>query len=135
MITRGKEVMGGLLYGELTARIIGAAYTVHNTLGANLTEATYKNALIVQLRLMDMAVEVEKEIPLSFAKVDVGIQRVDILVEGKIIIEAKAIRKISNDHLKKLLATLRNSGHQLGLIINFGASVHVKRVINTIQNK
>ena len=127
--------MGKLLYGDLTDVIIGAAIKVHNTLGANLTECVYKNALIVQLRFMGLRVETEKEVPLRFANVGVGVQRVDVLVEDKVVIETKALQKISADHFRKLLATLRNTKFQLGLIINFGQSVNIKRVINTVQNK
>jgi len=127
--------MGKLLYGDLTDVIIGAAIKVHNTLGANLTEYVYKNALIVQLRFMGLRVETEKEVPLRFANVGVGVQRVDVLVEDKVVIETKALQKISADHFRKLLATLRNTKFQLGLIINFGQSVNIKRVINTVQNK
>lgn len=127
--------MGKLLYGDLTDVIIGAAIKVHNTLGTNLTEYVYKNALIVQLRFMGLRVETEKHVPLKFANVGVGVQRVDVLVEDKVVIETKALRRISTDHFRKLLATLRNTEFQLGLIINFGQSVNIKRVINTVQNK
>ncbi len=127
--------MGKLLFGDLTEMIIGAAFDVHNTLGPNLSESVYKNALVIQLRLMGLLVETEKEVPLKFADVEVGIQRVDVLVEKKILVETKAIRKIHPDHPRKLLGTLKNTGYQLGLVINFGGSVRVKRVINTTQNK
>lgn len=127
--------MGELLYRDITEKIIGAAFKVHKTLGKNLSEFAYRNALIVQLRLLNLKVEVEKELPLIFANVSIGVQRADLLVEDKIIVETKAIHRVRSDHLDKLLATLRNTGYQLGLVLNFSRSVHVKRVINTLQNK
>jgi GxxExxY protein len=127
--------LGRLLYGDITEKIIGAAFTVHKALGKNLSEIAYRNALVVQLRLLNLKVEVEKELPLSFVNIGIGVQRADLLVADKIIVETKAIHRIHSDHLDKLLATLRNTGYQLGLVVNFSKSVHVKRVINTVQHK
>lgn len=129
------DPMGRLLFGDLTEIIIGAAFKVHNILGPSLTENAYKNALVVQLRLLGLLVETEKEVPLSFANQEVGTQRVDLLVEEKIIVETKAIHRIHPDHPRKLLSTLKNTKHQLGLVINFGQSVQIKRIINTVQHK
>lgn len=84
---------------------------------------------------MGFDVEEEKDLPVLFRNKIVGVQRVDLLVARRVIVENKAIHKILGDHASKLLGTLRNTKYQLGLIINFGPSVQVKRVINTIQNK
>ena len=125
--------MGELLYGEITERIIGASYVVHNTLGKNLSESVYHNALVAQLLRLALHVEVEKVVPLFFDNVKIGWEELDILVEGRIVVEVKALRKISSAHMNKLLATLRNTKYPLGIIINFGPSVQVKRVINSVQ--
>ena len=124
-----------LLYGDITEKIIGSAFEVHNALGKGLTEKTYQHALIVKLRNIGFEVEEEKRLPLYFENVEVGHQREDIVVEEKIIIETKAVRKISPQFAQKLLSTLRNTKYQLGLIINFGDSVQIERVINSVQNK
>ncbi|MEX1275863.1 MAG: GxxExxY protein [Bacteroidota bacterium] len=124
-----------LLYGDLTEKIIGAAFAVHNTLGEGLTEKTYQTALAVRLRGIGFLIEEEKQEQLFFDKTEVGFQRLDLVVEGKIVIETKTVKSISSDYAKKLLSTLRNTPYQLGLIINFGPSVEVKRVINSTQNK
>lgn len=125
--------MGELLFGELTEKIIGAAYNVHNALGPNLTEKPYEMALAMQLRSMGFAVEVQKTVPLIFDKNQVGVQRIDIVVEKTIIVETKAVRTINAEYLRKLLTTLRNTGYPLGLLINFGPSVQVRRVINSMR--
>ena len=124
-----------LLYGAITEKIIGAAFAVHNTLGAGLTEKTYQRALAVRLRGMGLFVEEEKQEHLFFDAMEVGFQRLDLVVERKIVLETKAVKKISVEYPKKLLSTLRNTPYQLGLIINFGPSVEVQRVINSTQNK
>ncbi len=124
-----------LLYGDITERIIGAAFEVHNTLGKGLTEKTYQNALVIRLRSTGLEVEDEKELSLFFDNAKVGDQRADIVVDDKVIVETKAVRKIAPEYAKKLLSTLRNTKYQLGLIINFGNSVEFQRVINTQQNK
>ncbi len=124
-----------LLYGDITEKIIGAAFEVHNTLGKGLTEKTYQNALAVRLRKFGFEVEEEKELSLIFDNTKVGQQREDLIVEDKIIVETKAVRKILPEYTNKLLSTLRNTKYQLGLIINFGNSVEFQRVINTQQNK
>lgn len=127
--------MGELLYSGLTEVIIGSAFQVHNMLGKNHSEFAYRNALVAKLRTNHLHVEVEKDVPLYFEKTLVGKQRLDILVENKIILEIKAVKRISSDYLSKLLATLRNSRFQLGLVINFGPSVQIRRVINSGQNQ
>lgn len=127
--------MGKLLYAEITEKIIGAAFEIHNTLGMGLTERIYQRALAVRLREIGFDVEEEKDLPVLFRNKIVGIQRVDLLVAQRVIVENKVIHKILGEHASKLLGTLRNTKYQLGLIINFGPSVHVKRVINTVQNK
>lgn len=126
---------GNLLYGTITERIIGAAFAVHNTLGQGLTEKTYQTALAVRLRKMGLFVEEEKQEPLFLDAMRVGFQRMDLVVERKVVVETKAVKGISPDYAKKLLSTLRNTSYQLGLVINFGSSVQVQRVINSSQNK
>lgn len=129
---RNRVVMTrNLLYGDTTEKIIGAAFAVHNTLGEGLTEKTYQTALAVRLRGMGFFVEEEKQEPLFLDKTEVGFQRMDLIVERKIIIETKAVKRISTEYAKKLLSTLRNTPNQLGLIINVGPSVQIQRIINS----
>ena len=127
--------MGDLLYSTLTDKIIAAAFKVHNTLGKNLSENMYRNALVLQLEAMGLQAEAEKDLPVFFEQARVGKLRADVVVENKVVLELKAGHRITNKHLSKLLSALRNTRYQLGLVINFGPSVHIKRVINSIQNK
>ncbi|MBI2618917.1 MAG: GxxExxY protein [Ignavibacteriales bacterium] len=127
--------VGDLLFSSLTEKIIAAAFRVHNILGKGLSEHTYRNALLLQLRSMGLKADVEKGLSIFFDGTNVGSQSADIVVEDRVILELKTVQKISPEHLSKLLSTLKNTKYQLGLVINFTTSVQVKRVINTVQNK
>ena len=81
--------MGEYLYQEITKKIIGAAFEVHNALGKGLREKTYENALALKLRELGLAVEQQKRLPVFFQNQKTGDQEVDLLVEEKIIVENK----------------------------------------------
>ncbi len=123
------------LHSEITEKIIGATFEVHNSLGEGLSEKTYENALVVKLQKLGMTVEQQKSLPVYFEGQKVGNQTVDLLVENRVIVETKAIKHLLNEHETQLLGYLRNTKLQVGLIINFGSSVQVRRLILTQQNK
>lgn len=123
--------MGKYLYAEITERIIGAVFAVHNALGKGLSEKTYENALALKLRELGLDNEQQKDLPIFFQNKRVGTQRVDILVEEKIIVETKTVRSISQDHVTQVLGYLKNTHYQLALLINFGERVEIKRLILT----
>lgn len=81
--------MGKHLYQEITERIIGAAFVVHNTPGKGLSEKTYENALAPKLRELGLNNEQQKDLPVFFENKKVGTQRVDILVEQKILLKPR----------------------------------------------
>lgn len=123
--------MGKFLYVDLTEKIIGAAFAVHNALGKGLSEKTYENALVLKLRELGLHVEQQKNLPVFFENKSVGIQRVDIVAEERILVETKAKRDIRKDDIEQVLGYLKNTRYQLALIINFGERVMVKRLILT----
>lgn len=124
-----------LLYADITEKIIGAAFHVHNSLGQGLSEKTYQTALAMKLREIGLQVEEEKVLPVFFNNNKVGEHRIDLLVDNKIIVETKAVHKLLDDYSTKLLACMRNTRYQLGLLINFGSKVEFKRLILTNQNR
>ncbi len=126
---------GKLLYADITEKIIGAAFHVHNSLGQGLSEKTYQTALAMKLREIGLQVEEEKVLPVFFSNSKAGEHRVDLLVDNKIIVETKAVHKLLDDYSTKLLACMRNTRYQLGLLINFGSKVEFKRLILTNQNR
>jgi GxxExxY protein len=118
------------LDAELTRSIIGAAFEVHNLLGTGFLEKVYQNALVKELRLRGCHAEAELKIPVYYKQELVGDYYADILVERRIILESKALSKLTGDHEAQLLNYLKATGHKLGLLINFGSDkVEVKRRI------
>ncbi len=127
--------MGDYLYEETTRRIIGAAFSVHNALGKGLQEKAYENALAHKIRGLGLDVEQQKSMPVFFENAKVGEQQIDMLIEGVVLVEVKSVATISQNHVSQVLGYLKNTNIQLGLIINFGSKVEIRRLILTKQNK
>jgi GxxExxY protein len=108
-----------LKHGELSSKIIAAAHSVHKELGQGFLEKVYKNALAIELR--------EAGIECDLDGLVVGDYVADMVVEDKIIVEAKAVSELNSAHEVQLVNYLKATGVQVGLLINFGRSVQVKR--------
>jgi GxxExxY protein len=121
---------------ELSNVVIGSAIKVHSALGPGLLESAYKECLFYELRRAGLAVEKEKPLPLVYesVKLECG-YRVDLLVEGKLIIEIKAVEGLTDIHLAQVLTYLKLSNCKLGLLINFNVVLvkqGIKRVVNNL---
>jgi len=116
-------------YSELTGLIIKAAQKVHNTLGYGFLEKVYHNALLIELSKCGLPAESEKQITVKYDCQPVGEYFADILVESKIILEIKAIKEISSVHEAQLVNYLKATNIDIGLLLNFGPSLQVKRKI------
>ena len=105
---------------QLTEQIIGAAIEVHRTLGPGLLESAYETCLAYELERLGLNFERQKPLPLVYKEImlDQG-YRVDLLVEGKVVVELKVVDVISPVHEAQVLSYLRFSGSPIGLIINF----------------
>ncbi len=114
---------------DLTGTIIGAAYTVHNDLGFGFLEKVYQNALFIELTNLGLKVEKERPIKVKYKDQIVGDFIADIVVEDKVILELKAVKQLSEIHEAQLVNYLKATGIEIGLLINFGPSVEVKRKI------
>ncbi|GIK36653.1 MAG: hypothetical protein BroJett011_04860 [Chloroflexota bacterium] len=115
---------------ELTEKIIGATFEVHNTLGMGFLEKVYQYALVKELKLQGLRAEPEVKIPVYYKDELVGDYSTDILVEGRIILELKALSALTTEHEAQLLNYLKATGLKVGLLINFGTSrVQIKRKI------
>ena len=112
---------------ELTERIIGCAYRVHNELGSGFLEKVYENSLKIELEAAGLVVEQQCEVPVQYRGQVVGDFYADLVVAGRVIIELKAVRKLAKEHEVQLVNYLTATGVDDGLLINFGASVDVKR--------
>ena len=116
---------------EMTKKIIGCAYAVHNKLGSGFLEKVYENALAYELRKQGLAVEQQYPIQVSYENVVVGDFVADLLVEGKIIVELKSVRVLDDAHSAQCINYLKGTGLQVCLLLNFGKErVEVKRIVN-----
>ena len=114
---------------ELTEKIIGCAYKVSNTLGCGFLEKVYENSLAHELRKAGFHVNQQQKIDVLYDGLVVGFYEADIVVDGQVIIEAKAVRALEDAHKAQCLNYLKDTRIRLGLLINFGTSrVEVKRV-------
>lgn len=114
-------------FGELTKKIIGIFYDVYNELGHGFLEAVYRDAMLMALRQAGLQVEKECSIPVWFRGVQIGEYYADLIVEGKVILELKAVRAIDSKHEAQLLHYLRATPIEVGLLLNFGAKPEFKR--------
>jgi GxxExxY protein len=109
---------------DLTHRIIGAAIEVHRQLGPGLLESAYEECLCRELQLRHIKFDRQKPIPIVYKDVKLQcVYRIDILVEGSIVLELKSIEQLSPIHEAVVLTYLKLSGNTLGLLINFHVPV------------
>lgn len=116
-----------LKHEELSKKIIAAAYNIHKELGQGFLEKVYKNALAIELQ--EAGIKCDLEVPMSvrYHGHVVGDYVADMIVEDKIIVEAKAVSELNSVHEVQLVNYLKATGIQVGLLINFGRSIQVKR--------
>lgn len=105
----------------MSGRILGAAIEVHRHLGPGLVETVYEVALEHELRLQGLAVDRQMPIAVRYKDIQIGGQRLDMLVEGKVVVELKSVESLAPIHEAQLLSYLKAAGLRLGLLINFNA--------------
>lgn len=110
----------GLMEGDLTKRIIGAAMEVHNNLGSGFLEKVYESALAIELRSQGMLVEQQKAMTIRYEGQIVGEYVADTVVEERVLLELKTADQICDAHCAQMLNYLRATGIRVGLLINFG---------------
>jgi GxxExxY protein len=119
MNTDSKPISSILVEGELTERILGAAFKVQNTLGAGFLEKAYENALSIELRNCGFTVEIQKAFPFCYEGIVVGDYLADLVVSAKVVVECKALSNLDPVHEAQLMNYLKASGLRVGLLINF----------------
>jgi GxxExxY protein len=116
------EQKGLFLYQDTTRNILGAAFEVHGQLGPGFLESVYEEALCQEFRERGIAFERQKEFQIHYKHVVLPQRyRADLLVEGKIIVENKAVAKLTGVDEAQLLNYLKATGLRIGLPLNFGA--------------
>jgi GxxExxY protein len=118
---------------RIAAKVVDAAYKLHKTLGPGLLESVYEAFFCHELKLRGLKVERQIQLPLTYEgmTLDAGL-RLDMLVEGRLVVEIKAVEMLLNVHRVQLMTYLKLSGHELGLLINFNVAIikdGIKRVV------
>jgi GxxExxY protein len=106
----------------LSGRVIGAAMEVHTHLGAGYTEVVYHRALCRELSRRSIPFATEVLLDVLFKDDVVGQFRVDLIVDGNLIIELKAVEQVTNVHVAQMISYLRATGIRCGLIVNFNVA-------------
>ena len=118
----------------ISHQVIGAAMEVHRAMGAGLLEVVYAECLAMELGFRGLKVEREVPVPLVYKGCSVRHTfRLDLLVEGELVVEVKAVDELSSVHQAQLLTYLKLTGLRLGMLMNFNVAVMregVKRVVN-----
>lgn len=120
----------------LTSKIIGAAIAVHTELGPGIYESVYESCMAIELRRQGLTVDVQVPVPVYYKGEKVADEgfRMDLLVQGTVVVELKSIEEVKRVHKKQVLTYLRLARKPLGLLINFSVdrlSDGVYRIIDT----
>ncbi len=117
---------------ELSYLIMQAAFEVHNHLGPGFPEAIYEEAMDRELTLRGVDLERQKRVPVLYKGDALGEFVLDRIVNGRVILEYKAVQEILRLHEQQALSYLKATGLQLAIVINFGAErVQSSRVVLT----
>ena len=117
-------------FSDQTGKIIGCAMEVHKILGNGFQEVIYQRALAIEMSRQGLEFSREHEMEIFYKGEQIGTRRVDFFVEGKIMVELKAVVQIEDVHLAQAINYLEAYGLDIGLLINFGnTSLQFKRVM------
>jgi|ERR1051325_1122055 GxxExxY protein len=120
---------------DLTEKIIGCAYKVHNTLGHGFLERVYENALRIELERTRFSVRQQAPICVRYDGQVVGEYYADLWIDERVVVEVKAVNALVKEHEVQLVNYLTATGIDIGLLINFGPSVQVKRKFREYKTK
>ena len=123
---------GELKYKDITEKIIGASFEVHKFLGNGFQEVIYQRALAWEFSQAGLTYvrEIEQEIFYKELREPIGTRRADFVVEGKVLVELKAIIMLEDVHMAQILNYLKAYKLDVGLLINFGSkSLTFKRLV------
>jgi len=119
---------------DITGRIIAAALMVHKNLGPGFREVIYQRALALELPVDELEYSREVWIDIHYRDQKIGRMRVDFIIE-EIMLEIKAKGQIEDVDVIQALSYLKASGHEIGLLLNFGSKkLGIKRLINSVKN-
>ena len=123
----------GLVEEDLTGEIIGAAMSVHKELGPGLLESAYQVSMCRELTLRGVPFQSEVDFPVAYkgVRLDCG-YRIDLLVDGRVVVELKSVEHLQAIHEAQLMTYLRLSGIHVGLLINFNVPALRRGIVRRI---
>jgi GxxExxY protein len=120
---------------ELTEEILGACFEVSNELGSGFLESVYENALLIALHQKGINAVSQEPIAVRFREKPVGQFFADLLVDGEVIVELKAVKSLAPEHLAQVINYLKATGLETALLVNFGnRKVEYRRLHNKVDN-
>lgn len=120
----------------ITEGILGACSEVMNELGAGFVESVYEKALLIALREKGLSATSQVSLPVHFRNQVVGDFYADVLVENKVIVGLKAVKKLGPEHLAQVINYLKATGLEIGLLVNFGnQKLEYRRLNNKIERQ
>lgn len=117
----------GLKHADLTEKLIGIFFNIHNEVGHGFLESVYEQAFSVVLAENNIFFQRQMAVPVWFHGQQIGEFRADLLVDGKVLVELKTGRDIEPAWEKQLLNYLRATDVEVGLLFNFGPNAQFKR--------
>jgi GxxExxY protein len=111
--------MGELGNRDLSSRVIDAAIQVHKTLGPGFLESVYESALCVELQRHGLSFERQKTVKLFYRNIEIGEHRLDVVVEGKMLVELKAVKQLEDIFFVVGRSQMKAAGLSDGLLLNF----------------
>ena len=119
-----------LLHRDITEKVIGAAFEVHDQLGYGFLERVYERSMQVELIRRGSAAEIEKRVQVRYKEVVVGDYDSDLMVDGCVLVELKVNPQYDRRDEAQLLNVLKATGLKVGLLVNFGRTkVEYKRLV------
>ena len=117
---RGPDISGVRYpHRDITEKIIGCAISVHRELKGGFVEGIYENALVHELTKAGLRVQSQKSLPVYYDGKCVGEHRADLIVEGKVAVELKAVSELTDQHVSQLMSTMLAADVRVGLLMNF----------------
>lgn len=130
-----KKKVKDFLYEDLTYKIRGAIFEVYNNLGSGHKEGVYHRALAKEFERARLTFEEEKSLEVVYKGEKVGNYKPDFVVDGKVIVELKALPVVTHESKKQLAHYLKGAGYKLALLVNFGPKLEVIRRVYTNQRE
>jgi GxxExxY protein len=117
-------------FEALSGKILEAAVAVHKALGPGFLEPVYQRAMEVALRHRGIGFDDQKSVRIMFEDEEVGLHRLDLIVENEIVVEIKAIKGLEDIHYAQTKSYLKATNLHIGLVLNFNSpTLVIKRVV------